>query len=168
MGNLNRISTIGEAVDRLVTVPMSNWTILKGLPLMEIYQAARDKAGEPLTLAAAKLIKNAVKPGDHVLILSGFIIKSFMLAETDGPVGAAALSRAMDIGLGAVPIILTEESITNTFARTCNAAGMIGCDSDQLNTGGRGRKMMVGSVPVDHGEARTEAVRIRRQYKPKL
>ena len=28
---------IGEAVDRLVTVPMSNWTILKGLPLTETY-----------------------------------------------------------------------------------------------------------------------------------
>jgi hypothetical protein len=164
---INRIETIGEAVDRLVTVPMSNWTILKGLPLMEIYQTARDKAGKPLTLAAAKLLKDAVTPGDHVFILSGFIIKSFMLAETDGPVGAASLARALDIGLGAVPIVLTEESITNTFAKTCSAAGLIVCDNEQLNTGGRGRKMMVRSFPVDHEAARKEAVRIIQQYRPK-
>ena len=48
---------IGEAVDRLVTVPMSNWTILKGLPLTETYEAARAKGGgEPMTLRAAELL----------------------------------------------------------------------------------------------------------------
>ena len=48
---------IGEAVDRLVTVPMSNWTILKGLPLTETYEAARKKGGgDPMTLRAAQLL----------------------------------------------------------------------------------------------------------------
>lgn len=167
MGKFVKFDTIGEAVDRLVTVPMSNWTILKGLPLMDLYDYARDKAGQPLTLAAAKLIKNAVRPGDHVLILSGFIIKSFMLAETDGPIGAAALARALDVGLGAVPIVFTEDSITNTLTKTCNAAGMVVCNEEQLNTGGRGRKMMVKSFPIDHELAQKEAIRIIDKYRPK-
>ena len=47
---------IGEAVDRLVTVPMSNWTILKGLPLTETYEAARKKGGgDPMTLRDLEL-----------------------------------------------------------------------------------------------------------------
>lgn len=162
-----RLNTIGEAVDRLVTVPMSNWTILKGLPLTEIYHTAREKAGKPLTLAAAELIYDAVKPGDNVLILSGFVIASFLRPETDGPIGAAGLARALDIGLGAVPILLTEELIKDNLVKTCNAAGMIVCDYDQVRTGGRGRKMVVEGFPIDHEEAQKEALRILDEYQPK-
>ncbi len=46
------VAHIGEAVDRLITVPMSNWAILKGIPVLDVYDACRAKAGEPLTLAA--------------------------------------------------------------------------------------------------------------------
>jgi len=58
--NVN-LAFIGEAIDRLITVPMSNWTILKGLPLMKLYQFAREKTGEPLSLKAAKMIKKSGK-----------------------------------------------------------------------------------------------------------
>ena len=100
---------IGEAVDRLVTVPMSNWTILKGLPLTETYEAARAKAGEPLTLKIAKMLNERVGKGDKVLLLSGFVILNWNRPETDGPVGVAALARSLDLSLGAVPVILTED-----------------------------------------------------------
>lgn len=85
-----KFKTIGEAVDRLVTVPMSNWTILKGLPLIDLYNAARKKAGMPLTLKAAQKIKERVKPGDHIIFLTGFVIPHFQKAETDGPLVAVA------------------------------------------------------------------------------
>mgnify|MGYP001020425519 FL=1 len=87
---------IGEAVDRLVTVPMSNWTILKGLPLTETYESARAKAGQPITLKAAKMLNEHVKKGDTVLLLSGFVILNWNRPETDGPVGVAALARSLD------------------------------------------------------------------------
>lgn len=32
---------IAEALDHLVTAPMSNWTILKGIPLGTLYATAR-------------------------------------------------------------------------------------------------------------------------------
>ena len=75
---------IGEAVDRLVTVPMSNWTILKGLPLTETYEAARKKGGgDPMTLRAAQLLNERVGKGDTVLLLSGFVILNWNRPETD-------------------------------------------------------------------------------------
>lgn len=165
--NVN-LAFIGEAIDRLITVPMSNWTILKGLPLMKLYQFAREKTGEPLSLKAAKMIKKAVNTGDYVLILSGFVISNFMLPETDGPVGAAALARALDLGLGAIPVVLTEDINKVTFNKTCNAAGLIVCDSKQVRTGGRGRKMEVRSFPIDHDEAHKEAIKILDELKPKV
>lgn len=159
---------IGEAVDRLVTVPMSNWTILKGLPLQEVYEYARAKAGEPLTMLAAKNLKKQVQPGDTVLILTGFVIANWSMPETDGPVGAAALARSLDLGLGAVPVILCEDVIVHTVMKTCNAAGLIACtDIAEARRGGRGRKVLVLGFPVDDEAAQKESIRLLDELQPK-
>ena len=161
-------TVIGEAVDRLVTVPMSNWTILKGLPLTEVYHYARQKAGEPLTMLAAKKIKEAVQPGDTVLILTGFVIANWNRPETDGPVGAAALARSLELGLGAVPVLLTEDLVVENLKKTVSASGLIVCDSlKELRGGGRGRKAYVEGFPLDHEAAQKEAARILDELQPK-
>ena len=141
---------IGEAVDRLVTVPMSNWTILKGLPLTATYEAARKKGGgEPMTLRAAQMLNECVNKGDTVLLLSGFVILNWNRPETDGPIGVAALARSLDLALGAVPVILTEDILVNNLSKTTEAAGMIVCHSEEeLHRGGRGRKAMVLGYPI--------------------
>lgn len=159
---------IGEAVDRLVTVPMSNWTILKGLPLTKVYEYARAKAGEPLTMLAAKNLKERVKPGDIVMILTGFVIANWNKPETDGPIGAAALARSLDLGLNALPVILCEDSIVENVVRTCNAAGLIACqDLQEARRGGRGRKVLVQGFPIDSQEAQREAIRLLDMLQPK-
>lgn len=160
---------IGEAVDRLVTVPMSNWTILKGLPLTETYEAARKKGGgEPMTLRAAQLLNERVGKGDTVLLLSGFVILNWNRPETDGPVGVAALARSLDLALGAVPVILTEDILVNNLSKTAEAAGMIVCHSEEeLRRGGRGRKAMVLGYPLDHEEAKKQAREILDRLNPK-
>lgn len=160
---------IGEAVDRLVTVPMSNWTILKGLPLTKTYEAARSKAGgEPLTLKAARLLNERVKKGDTVLLLSGFVILNWNRPETDGPIGVAALARSLDLALGAVPVILTEDILVNNLAKTTEAAGMIVCNNEEdLHRGGRGRKALVMGFPLNHEEAKKQAVEILDRLNPK-
>ncbi len=158
---------IGEAVDRLVTVPMSNWTILKGLPLTETYESARAKAGEPITLKAAKLLNEHVKKGDTVLLLSGFVILNWNRPETDGPIGVAALARSLDLALGAVPVILTEDILKENLAKTTEAAGLIVCGEEQLRSGGRGRKAAVLGFPLDHEEAKKKAAEILDRLDPK-
>lgn len=159
---------IGEAVDRLVTVPMSNWTILKGLKLTDVYEYARKKAGEPLTMLAAKKIKEAVKSGDTVLVLTGFVIANWNKPETDGPIGAAALARSVELGLGAVPVLLCEDLIVPNLRKTVEASGLIVCDTmEEVRTGGRGRKALVEGFPMDHEAARARAQYILDTYKPK-
>jgi hypothetical protein len=52
-------------------------------------------------LLAAEKLKEAVSPGDYVIIITNS-------HEMDGPPGAAAIARALIVGLRAIPIIVTE------------------------------------------------------------
>lgn len=161
-----KFETIGEAVDRLVTVPMSNWTILKGLPLIDLYNAARKKGGMPLTLKAAQKIKERVKPGDHIIFLTGFVIPHFQKAETDGPLGAAALARALDLAFGAVSFVFTEEMLRDAVAHSFKGIGLHVVNWANYNNTGRGRQVVVEGFPLEHEKAKSRAVEILDTLKP--
>jgi nicotinamidase-related amidase len=91
-------------------------------PWMKVYKETRERFGRPLTLLAAEKLKEKVKEGDYVFLVSNSI-------EMDGPPGAAALARALIIGLRAIPVILTDyEEGTKTeqcIPQTCIGAGII-------------------------------------------
>jgi hypothetical protein len=149
------IFQIGQAIDRLITVPMSNWAIIKGIPLPILYEEARQKAGGPLTLTAAQRILEVTKPGDKIIIATGFVILDYMKAETDGPIGAASLARAFSVGLNVTPVMVSERIILNTIGQTCNAAGLHSSDfySDVKNP----RRVILEEFPVDKEEAKKAA-----------
>lgn len=146
------IERIGEAIDHLVTAPMSNWTILKGIPLGALYAASRKAAGGvPLSLAAARLLADRVQRGDRVLVVSGFIMRDYGLPETDGPIGAAVLARAIALGLGGVPVGVSEDSVVPCMQACFMAAGLIPAPLDELGSG-RNRCGFTG-FPVDAARA---------------
>lgn len=156
---------IGDAVDHLVTAPISNWTILKGLPLANLYAAARELAGGPVTLAAAKLLQENVSRGDRVFVLSGFIMRDYGRPETDGPIGAAVLARALSLGLGAVPIGISEDSIVPCMDACFSSAGLIGADPDELDSGRH--RFGLSGFPVDENEAMRAARELLDLHRPK-
>ncbi|MBB3063765.1 DUF4392 domain-containing protein [Limibacillus halophilus] len=156
---------IGDAIDHLVTAPISNWTILKGLPLAKLHAAARELAGGSVTLSAANLLKEKVSRGDRVLVLSGFIMRDYGLPETDGPIGAAVMARALSVGLGAVPIGISEDSIVPCMEACFSAAGLVPATDDQLDSG-RHRYGLSG-FPVDEAEAVRAAKELLDRHKPK-
>lgn len=160
------IERIGEAVDHLVTAPMSNWTILKGIPLLKLYSTARKRAGGlPLTLAASKLLRDNVGAGDTVLILSGFIMRGYGRPETDGPIGAAVLAKALAVGLGAIPVGVSEESVVPCMEACFSTAGLIPASFDELQSGRN--RCAFASFPVDAGKAEKAAVELLDRLKPK-
>ena len=159
------LARIAEAIDHLITAPMSNWTILKGIPLDRLYEASRRQATQPLTLAAADLLATRVKPGDRVLMVSGFIMRDYGLPETDGPIGAAVLARALALGLGAVPIGVSEASVLPCLEACFAAAGLIPATVEAL---GRGRnRCAFVDFPVDASFAAAKARRILDELQPK-
>src|SRR3979411_1608578 len=63
--------SVGDSIDRAVNIEMR---FRAGLPrgvTYPLYEAARKKQKKPLTWLAAKLLKDKVKPGQHVFVVTG-------------------------------------------------------------------------------------------------
>jgi hypothetical protein len=90
-----------------------------------LYQAARAKqGGRPLSYIAAKSLCDACMDGGFVIISTGFFVPPFMSEETDGPIGAASLSRALSLGFGANVVICTEPMNVPRMVQLCQASGL--------------------------------------------
>src|SRR5260370_17265052 len=90
-----------------------------------LYEAARKKQGKPLTWLAAKLLMDKVKKGDYVFVVTGAGTPPGLPAgETDGPPGAAAIARAIEIGLGAKPVLISEARNMPAVTKSTEAAGV--------------------------------------------
>lgn len=121
----------GDTIDNVVCNPVGTAPVIrKGrrgdmksiYPWLKVYKETRERYGRPLTLLAAEKLKEKVKEGDYVLIATNSI-------EMDGPPGAAALARALVIGLRATPVILSDYEENTRSERclpeTCIGAGLI-------------------------------------------
>lgn len=93
----------------------------------KLYRAARElTGGKPLTYAAAKSLVYEVKPGDVVFFLTGLLVRSAFtpeIAESDGPIGIAALIYTMQRSLGITPVIVADESMVEPLATVMRAIG---------------------------------------------
>jgi hypothetical protein len=111
-------------LDRLMTVEArlsetSRDTIAK------LYDAAVAKQGGPLSLLAARHVLAHAKPGRVAIIVTGAGGHDFMPhGETDGPLGAAVLARAIHEATGAIPVLLTDHHSRDSLEKTALAAGL--------------------------------------------
>jgi D-glutamate cyclase len=156
---------IGENVDRLVTVEMRSKGIVRG-NIVELYAAARHQLGEPLTMLAAKRLREAVKPGDAVIIATGAGSWPWMPhGETDGPPGAASLARAITLGLGGRPVIVSDDRKLPAIAASCRAVGLLVGDADMM----RARTGVATMVPftTEEANARAEAEALLDEWQPR-
>lgn len=110
-----------ERIDELLSIDFPEREVIA-----VAYQAFREHYGSPLCYLAAKALSN-VKRGQLVLIATGFVNRpsiDTIIAESDGPVGAAVLARAVHLGLGAVPVLLVEEQIIPSMTRILHSIGL--------------------------------------------
>lgn len=166
----------GDAVDKLVANclgeprgPLTNPTEGES-KIVKMYDAARAKHGRPMSLMAAETLQSKVKPKDTVLLIANS-------HEMDGPPGVAALARAIDIGLGAVSVIVTSTSATEllpdaartsrVMAETCIAAGLLPVEYSKLRS--RKHRVLVLNFPHLSAEAaKQEAEKVLHQYNPSV
>lgn len=153
------VKTIGDIVDRLVTVPVFSFH-----GSLALYQAARDKFKDPLTFLAASEILKTVKKGDTVIISTGFVCPPYMVQETDGPPGAAGLARAIDLGIGATPVMVTEPFNVKMMEDVCAAAGLQIFDFEMAKEAAR--KVAVEAFPLDEKKAKVAAKEMLDRIKP--
>jgi hypothetical protein len=117
-------AVIGEYLDRAVTIEMRFRDAPRGV-IAGLYDAARREAGGPLTLKAARGLLKAAASGRPVMICTGAGIPVWLpKGETDGPVGAASLARALATGCGVNTLFLSSEAHRDPIAASAQAAGL--------------------------------------------
>ena len=97
-----------------------------------LYEAARKKQKKPLDLARRQAAaRTSIKPGQNVFVVTGAGTPPGLPAgETDGPPGAAAIARAIEFGLGAKPILISEARNMPAAIKATEAAGIAVVDEE--------------------------------------
>lgn len=122
------------------------------------YEAVLNKVGKPPIFEAANRLVKSVKPGDWVILTTGWIVPPFLPhGELDGPIGACALARAISLGLKANPFFVTEEAMIPVLKSTARMAGLRVVDLDTHKKMGVMGHSVVQSFPVDKVKAEKEA-----------
>jgi len=113
-----------EAIDRIVTTEFRTAEQAPGT-LIFLHEAARQKMGEPICLAATRRLSEVLRPRAPVVLTTGAGGPPWLFkGETDGPPGLAVLARALSLGFGVWPIVITEERGKGPLTTTLEAAGV--------------------------------------------
>jgi hypothetical protein len=144
-----------ESMDRLCTVEMKSPGQPRGVAV-KLYEAAREEAGEALSYHAASLLVKHAEPGRTVLITSAAGGSPWLPAgETDGPLGAVAIGRALAAGAGAVPLFVTTDTHAPPIVAAARAGGLVMVDPETAGL----RNWAGGVVPWEQGDDAPAAAR---------
>jgi len=160
---IHALESIGEVIDRLITVDIGGRGVI-----LKLYSAVREKSEGPLVLSTAKSLKENVSKGDYVIITTGFRIPPLFIQETDGPTGAASIARAVDVALGATPIMVTEpiELSQKILEVACRSIGLSILPTDVVKKPGIKHVTTIIGFPIDEKEAYEEAKKIIDEFNP--
>ena len=117
---------LGENLDALVTLDIRGY----GVP-RTLYTEARKQAGKPLLLSAARAICNALELEEPAIIATGFVFPPWGVGEIDGVVGACVIARALEVGCGAKPVLVTEPELVPAIQAMVRVAGLQPVVSDE-------------------------------------
>jgi D-glutamate cyclase len=148
LGPEDTLWQVADRIDRLLTVDLPHRQRID-----IIYPHFRSHYGAPLSLLAAQRLQATVRPGDVVLIATGWLNRPHVsrgVAESDGPTGAAALARAIQVGLGAVPVLLVEEEVVPAMRAVMHAVGLKSLQLDEACASGDPDVLLHGAAVLPH------------------
>lgn len=110
---------VGENLDALMCLDPRGYGVCRIL-----YAGSRAKVGEPIAMHAADALCAAIKQGDLVYILVGFVLLPHKVPEMDGSVSAMLLARALVLAFGAKPVLICPEDSVEAFKKCANVVGL--------------------------------------------
>ena len=162
MLDLELCRAVGDSADRLVStqVFMSGGSaeLTTRNITQALYEAARAQQDGPLTSLAAQGLLERTEPRRSVVLCAGFFDPPSMIDEADGPVGAAALARALCIAFDATPVFLTEVANMDRTRQLSEAMGMEVLEHRLART--TPFKASIYPLPIDPARAEREASRL--------
>lgn len=155
-------------IDRIVSLDLGQ----RGMG--KLYEPARARQGEPLCLGAARHLAD-LRRGEHVIFLTGSIVRGWVspaIPETDGPIGVAALARALNFGLNVIPVVLTDPPLVYAVAATLEMAGLTVVDEEHARAAAENERFtgtaIVDTCSTDKEAARADAGAIIERLKPRV
>jgi hypothetical protein len=159
---------LSENIDRLCTVEIRprEGHVARDV-VRRLYDAARTKtANLPLTYQAAKVLLDSSPEKSYVFILAGSgAPPRNPKGEVDGMLGAAALARVLDFGLGVKPVLVTEERHRDPLVAATHAAGVPVLSRAVVER--RRFGAIFEPFPESEEEARSCSEQLFRDYKPR-
>ena len=159
---------IAETIDKVITLDVSGYGVIGELSL-----AARTLYGRPPSMLAAERLLAACEGGGTVFITTGWTLPGmFPYGETDGPVGAALLARALGIATAARTVLLTEPWLVAMVTAACRAAGLNAMSEQDIDAAHqevhpRNPHCLVIPLPVDSAQGLLETERLFAKYAPR-
>jgi D-glutamate cyclase len=155
-----------ETLDRIMNLDIGQRGVDK------LYAPARARSDEPLCAAAARHLSRT-KAGDCVVLITGSLTRpwvSLNIGETDGPVGVAALARALSYGFNAIPVVVTDTSLIEPISATLRASGQAIATLAEAKRATSNKRFCSVAVmlgfPLEDTQARNEAQRIISEFRP--
>ncbi len=117
--NSRRYEVISRTIDQFMTADLTGVGLIK-----DLYEATRRHQSGFMCMSAAELIVDALEgPGGPALIATGFP-EGAGVPETDGPVGAAMLARAVFLALGVATVIVPDDDWRPVVEAACRGGGL--------------------------------------------
>jgi hypothetical protein len=112
--------SFGESIDSLLRIDLRGYRIPQIL-----YEAARRLTDRPLAIDVGERLVRAIKPGDAVFLCTGFVFPPWGTGEHDGLGGTVILARALEVALGARPVLVIEDELVPVLTRMMRVGGLI-------------------------------------------
>lgn len=148
---------IGRSVDELIACDVLAYGVIGPL----FGAALEAQGGTPLSLAVARLLVDRLRGEGSALLLTGLMLPGMRPhGETDGPLGTAALARALSYGLDTPVAVAVEAELAGMMATVLRRAGLqIVAPEDLVASRGRRPAAAVLALPTDDAAAREAARR---------
>ena len=151
---------LGQSLDDLANLDPRGYGVCRIL-----YDAARKRAGEPLTMQCAKALRDKMQTDDFAYIITGFVLPPLKKAETDGIISSVLLARALVVACGAKPVLVCQEENVTAAKAIAAVCGLHAYDSiDEMR--GLPAAMAVISFTKDASLAQPQAEELIAQAVP--
>lgn len=158
---------IGEAVDRLITIPISIGGGFESRPyILDLYKAARERMVAPLSFSAARRLSEEMGRESFVIFLTGVTEPLTLHPAPDGPIGTAVLARALALQFDAIPVVLSEGRNLEAVSMALKLAGLSPTDDVDLAREKK-NKAVILEAPMDVEGARAQAIRLMDELYPR-
>jgi hypothetical protein len=117
-------------------------------------------------MTAAQQITDTIDRRDYIIVITGFILPPKYVQESDGPPGAVALARALNLAFEAKPILIIEEKSQEFLLKTLRAAKMRTTDIKELAQ--KETAVSLIDFPLNLNKAEEKAERILEKYSPAI